>query len=80
MNWDMLEPIFIIISIDIILGGDNAVVIATASRNLPEHQRNKAIIIGTGLAVVSRVALTTIALYLLAIPIYSSLAVYSSYT
>ncbi|WP_101843486.1 TerC family protein [Halobacillus sp. Marseille-P3879] len=68
MNWDMLEPIFIIISIDIILGGDNAVVIALASRNLPEHQRNKAIIIGTGLAVVSRVALTTIALYLLAIP------------
>ncbi|WP_431800151.1 TerC family protein [Halobacillus andaensis] len=68
MNWDMLEPIFIIISIDIILGGDNAVVIAPASRNLPEHQRNKAIIIGTGLAVVSRVALTTIALYLLAIP------------
>ncbi|GGF15392.1 membrane protein [Halobacillus andaensis] len=68
MNWDLLEPILIIISIDIILGGDNAVVIALASRNLPEHQRNKAIFIGTGLAVASRVVLTTVALYLLAIP------------
>ncbi|MFC7062802.1 TerC family protein [Halobacillus seohaensis] len=68
MNWDLLEPILIIISIDIVLGGDNAVVIALASRNLPEHQRNKAILIGTGLAIVSRVALTTVALYLLHIP------------
>ncbi|MCP3026675.1 TerC family protein [Halobacillus sp. A5] len=68
MNWDLLEPILIIISIDIILGGDNAVVIALASRNLPEHQRNKAILIGTGLAIASRVVLTTVALYLLAVP------------
>ncbi|WP_079480627.1 TerC family protein [Halobacillus salinus] len=68
MSWDMLEPILIIIGIDIILGGDNAVVIALASRNLPEHQRNKAIVIGTGLAIGARVLLTTVALYLLQIP------------
>lgn len=68
MNWDLLEPILIIISIDIILGGDNAVVIALASRNLPEKQRNKAILLGTGLAIVARIVLTTVALYLLQIP------------
>ncbi|MFC7321220.1 TerC family protein [Halobacillus campisalis] len=68
MNWDMLEPILIIIGIDIILGGDNAVVIALASRNLPPKQRNKAVLIGTGLAIVSRVLLTMVALYLLHIP------------
>ncbi|WP_079529419.1 TerC family protein [Halobacillus hunanensis] len=68
MNWDLLEPIFIIVSIDLILGGDNAVVIALASRNLPKHQRNKAIFLGTGLAIAARVLLTTVALYLLHIP------------
>ncbi|MBH0228796.1 TerC family protein [Halobacillus yeomjeoni] len=68
MTWDMLEPILIIISIDIILGGDNAVVIALASRNLPEEQRNKAILFGTGLAIVARILLTTVALYMLQIP------------
>ncbi|WP_082234643.1 TerC family protein [Halobacillus massiliensis] len=68
MNWDLLEPVLIIISIDIILGGDNAVVIALASRNLPKKQRNKAIFIGTGLAVICRILLTLIALYLLHIP------------
>ncbi|MGI8314427.1 TerC family protein [Halobacillus mangrovi] len=68
MNLDMLEPILIIISIDIILGGDNAVVIALASRNLPPEQRNKAIFLGTGLAIAARVLLTTVALYLLQIP------------
>ncbi|MFQ3543896.1 TerC family protein [Halobacillus rhizosphaerae] len=68
MSWETLEPILIIISIDIILGGDNAVVIALASRRLPPHQRNKAIFLGTGLAVAARVLLTAIALYLLQIP------------
>lgn len=68
MNWDLLEPLFIIISIDIILGGDNAVVIALASRNLPPEQRNKAILFGTGLAIAARVLLTVVALYLLQIP------------
>lgn len=60
--------ILIIISIDIVLGGDNAIVIALASRNLPESQRNKAILFGTGLAVVVRILLTILAVYLLTIP------------
>ncbi|MBM7554024.1 TerC family protein [Thalassobacillus pellis] len=68
MEWELFQSIFIIIGIDIILGGDNAIVIALASRKLPESQRNKAIFFGTGLAIVVRVLLTAIALYLLHIP------------
>ncbi|HET7579497.1 MAG TPA: TerC family protein [Bacillales bacterium] len=59
---------FSIIAIDIILGGDNAVVIALASRNLPESKRMKAIFYGTGLAVLLRACLTILVVYLLKIP------------
>jgi YjbE family integral membrane protein len=57
-----------IIMIDILLGGDNAVVIALACRQLPEHQRTKGIIWGTAGAIVLRVILIFFALTLLAIP------------
>jgi YjbE family integral membrane protein len=68
MDLDFLMSVLIIIGIDIVLGGDNAIVIALASRNLPEKQRNKAIFIGTGLAIIVRILLTVIAVYLLQIP------------
>ncbi|HSH24633.1 MAG TPA: TerC family protein [Massilibacterium sp.] len=68
MQMEFLTGLLIIIALDILLGGDNAVVIALASRNLPEEQRNKAIFIGTGLAIVIRIALTILAVYLLMIP------------
>ena len=68
MELDLIKDILIIIGIDIVLGGDNAIVIALASRNLPDKQRNKAIFWGTGLAVAIRVALTAVAVYLLQIP------------
>lgn len=58
-----------IIIIDIILGGDNAIIIAMASKTLPAKQRKKAIIIGTFGAVTIRIALTAFALYLLKIPL-----------
>jgi YjbE family integral membrane protein len=58
-----------IIIIDIILGGDNAVVIALACRRLPENRRNKAIILGTGLAVLLRICLTAVTVILLKIPL-----------
>jgi YjbE family integral membrane protein len=64
---EFLTALGIIIMIDIVLGGDNAVVIALASRNLPEKQRNKAIIYGTGLAIAVRVCFTLVALWLLSI-------------
>jgi YjbE family integral membrane protein len=57
-----------IIAIDILLGGDNAVVIALACRSLPEHQRKKGILWGVGGAIILRVALTAFAVTLLAIP------------
>jgi YjbE family integral membrane protein len=57
-----------IIMIDILLGGDNAVVIALACRNLPDKQRTKGIVYGTAGAIVLRVILIAFALALLAIP------------
>ncbi len=57
-----------IIMIDILLGGDNAVVIALACRNLPDKQRTQGIIYGTMGAIVLRVILIAFALALLAIP------------
>lgn len=57
-----------IILIDILLGGDNAVVIALACRGLPPAQRKKGIIFGTAGAIVLRVILIAFALALLAVP------------
>ncbi len=57
-----------IIMIDILLGGDNAVVIALACRKLPPAQRTKGILWGTAGAIGLRVILIFFALTLLAIP------------
>ena len=57
-----------IIAIDIVLGGDNAVVIALACRRLPERQRNIGIFWGVFGAIGLRVILIFFALSLLAIP------------
>lgn len=57
-----------IIMIDLLLSGDNAVVIALACRNLPAAQRKKGILIGVGGAIGLRVVLTFFAVSLLALP------------
>ncbi len=57
-----------IIAIDILLGGDNAVVIALACRKLPEKQRNQGIFWGVIGAILLRVVLIYFALQLLEIP------------
>lgn len=57
-----------IIMIDILLGGDNAVVIALACRQLPKHLRTKGILWGTAGAIVLRVILIAFALTLLQVP------------
>ncbi|GAB2808758.1 TerC family protein [Comamonas piscis] len=54
-----------IIWINIILSGDNAVVIALAARSLPPEQQRKAIMFGSGAAVVLRILLTVVAAKLL---------------
>ena len=56
-----------IIWINIILSGDNAVVIAMAARTLPPHQQRKAVVFGSAAAVVLRVLLTVVAAQLLAL-------------
>ncbi|EEG09910.1 TerC family protein [Pseudogulbenkiania ferrooxidans] len=58
-----------IVAIDILLGGDNAVVIALACRKLPEAQRRKGILWGVAGAVALRIVLIFFALQLLALPL-----------
>jgi len=57
-----------IILIDLVLAGDNAIVIALAARNLPQHLQRKAILWGTVGAIVVRSAMTIGVVWLLKIP------------
>ena len=57
-----------IIGVNIILSGDNAVVIALAARSLPQKQQKQAIIWGSAAAIVMRVVLTFFAVALLTLP------------
>ncbi|MUG45036.1 TerC family protein [Paenibacillus woosongensis] len=57
-----------IIFIDLILAGDNAIVIGMAARKLPAHIQKKAILLGTGGAVLLRIAATLVVVWLLNIP------------
>jgi YjbE family integral membrane protein len=63
-----LTALLSIIVIDLVLAGDNAIVIALAARNLPPHLQKKAIIWGTVGAVVVRSAMTIGVVWLLKIP------------
>ena len=57
-----------IIGVNIVLSGDNAVVIALAARGLPDDQRKRAVAWGSGAAVVMRIGLTIVAVELLRLP------------
>jgi YjbE family integral membrane protein len=57
-----------IILIDLVLAGDNAIVIALAARNLPAHLQKKAILFGTVGAIVVRSAMTIGVVWLLKVP------------
>lgn len=57
-----------IIGVNIVLSGDNAVVIALAARSLPEKQQKLAIFWGSGAAIAMRIVLTLFAVALLALP------------
>jgi YjbE family integral membrane protein len=70
---DLLNAAFFIallkiIWVNILLSGDNAVVIALAARNLAADQQKKAIVFGSGAAIVLRVVLTLFAVQLLQLP------------
>ncbi len=61
IDMDLLSSIFKIVLIDLVLSGDNAVVIGMAAHRLPPRQRKFAILFGGGAAIVLRIALTMIA-------------------
>ncbi|QBR72215.1 tellurium resistance protein TerC [Beijerinckiaceae bacterium] len=61
-------PLLEIIWIDILLSGDNAVVIALACRSLPDGQRKAGIVLGSSAAVALRVVCTFLVVELLALP------------
>jgi YjbE family integral membrane protein len=64
-TWQFLLAVLSIVLIDLVLAGDNAVVIAMAVRNLPEKQRLWGIALGAGAAVVVRVVATFLVAQLL---------------
>lgn len=55
--------------LDLILSGDNALVIAVACRSLPPQLMRKAVLLGTGFAILLRVLLTTVVGFLLQVPL-----------
>ena len=68
MSVDYIISILQIIMIDIVLSGDNAVVIALAAHKLPAHQRNQAILWGGGIAIFMRIVFTMVMAFLLMVP------------
>lgn len=65
---DFLAALAAIVVIDLVLAGDNAIVIALAARNLPPHLRKRAIVWGTVGAVAVRSLMTMAVVWLLRIP------------
>ncbi len=65
---EYLLPLLSIIMVNILLSGDNALVIALASRKLPQHQQRSAMLFGSAGAIGLRVILTFIAVAILKIP------------
>ncbi len=66
---EFISGLISIILIDLVLGGDNAILIALATRKLPQSQRKKAIFWGVLGAIIVRASMTIIAVYILKIPL-----------
>ena len=62
-----LTALVSVVLIDIVLAGDNAVVVGTAAAGLPPAQQRQVIMLGAGLALVARIAFALVAVQLLAI-------------
>ena len=65
---EFFSALLAIIVIDLVLAGDNAIVIAMAARNLPAHLQKKAIVWGAMGAIAVRSAMTLAVVYLLNVP------------
>jgi len=68
METEFLSALAAIVMIDLVLAGDNAIVIALAARNLPKAQQRQAILWGTAGAILVRSSLTVAVLWLLNLP------------
>jgi predicted tellurium resistance membrane protein TerC len=68
LSTQFLAALAAIVIIDLVLAGDNAIVIALAARNLPDRLRKRAILWGTAGAIGVRAAMTVIVVWLLTIP------------
>jgi len=66
---DLWTALLKIIGVNIVLSGDNAVVIALAARSLPPRQQKQAIFWGSAAAIVMRIVLTLFAVALLSLPL-----------
>src|SRR5579884_2074919 len=69
----LLSSVLGIILINVVLSGDNALVIGMASRNLAPRQRRWAVLAGGGGAIVLRVIFTFVAVLLLKVPLLQAL-------
>jgi YjbE family integral membrane protein len=65
---EFLSALAAIVVIDLVLAGDNAIVIALAARNLPRHLQMRAMIWGAGGAVMVRSSMTMLVVWLLNVP------------
>lgn len=65
--WDQLSALAQVIMIDLVLAGDNAIVVGLAAASLPVEQRNKAIFLGIAVATIARAAFAVVTSKLLAL-------------
>ncbi len=68
LNWRLFFSFLNIIFINIVLSGDNALIIAMAVRSLPRQQRRQGLVLGSGVAVIVQVVITFFATRLLNVP------------
>jgi len=83
LSVEFFSALAAIVVIDLVLAGDNAIVIALATRSVPQHLQRRAIVAGTAGAVVVRTSMTMLVVWLLKIPglllIGGTLLVYIAY-
>jgi YjbE family integral membrane protein len=74
VTWEHIVGFLQIVLIDLALSGDNALVIGMAAASLPRSQRTRAIVVGGACAILLRIALTSLAAFLIRIPALSAVA------
>src|ERR1700757_2478027 len=68
LSTHLLSDLLTIVLLDLVLAGDNAIVIALAARNLAPQLQKRAVIWGTLGAIVVRIIMTVLVVYLLELP------------